>query len=85
MQEGSTWAHRREKNGRSGGRLSKFAEGQIRHTPIGSRGTFSFARDGCGPHREHAIQHLAPEEGRWGTSVEERHATKRRESVSSAL
>ena len=31
------------------------------------------------------IQHVAPDEGLWGTSVKERHATKRREGVSSAV
>ena len=34
---------------------------------------------------EHAIQYVASDEGLWGTSVKERHATKGRESVSSAV
>ena len=42
-------------------------------------------RGGCGPYREHAIQHVAPDEGLWRTCVEERQATKRRESVSFAV
>ena len=51
----------------------------------GTRSAFSFARDGCYPHREHAIQYVAYDESLWGTSVKERHATIGRESVSSTV
>ena len=59
--------------------------GRFAKTTPGSRNVFSFVRDGCCSHREYAIQHVAPDEGLWGTSVKERHATKRREGVSSAV
>ena len=51
----------------------------------GTRSAFSFARDGCYPHREHAIQYVAYDESLWGTSVKERHATIGREGVSSTV
>ena len=54
-------------------------------TTPGSRSAFPFARDGYCPHREHAIQHVASDEGMWGTSVTERHATKRRKGVRSPV
>ena len=79
---GSTWAHRLEKTGRSGGRSSIFAEEQIHQTTSEPRSELPLARDGCCPHREHAIQYVAPDESLWGTSAKERHATIGREGVS---
>ena len=35
-------------------------------------------------HREHVIQYVPSDEGLWGISVKERHATKGCEGVSSA-
>ena len=49
-------------------RLSLRGDRFVKTTP-GSNSTFPFARDGCGPHREHAIQRVAPDEDLRGTSV----------------
>ena len=59
--------------------------GKFTKTTPGSRSVFPFASNGCGPRREYPVQHFAPDEGMRGTSVEERHATKRHEGVSSAV
>ena len=53
--------------------------GKFTKTTPGSRSVFPFASNGCGPRREYPVQHFAPDEGMRGTSVEERHATKRRD------
>ena len=59
---------------------SRFAK-----TTPGTRSVFPLARDGCCPHRKHAIQYVASDEILWGTSIEERHATIRREGVSATV
>ena len=43
------------------------------------------ARDGCGPHREHAIKYVASDQSLWETRVKERYATIGREGVSSTV
>ena len=65
---------------RRGLQRSRFAK-----TTPGTRNAFPLTRDGCHPHREHAIQYVASDESMWGTSVKERNATKKREGVSSAV
>ena len=45
----------------------------------------SHATDAACPHREHVIQYVASDEGLWGTSVKEHHATIWREGVSSTV
>ena len=59
--------------------------GRFANTTSGSKRAFPLAHGGCGPHREHAIQDVAPDEGLWKTSAEECHETQRRKSVSSAV
>ena len=59
--------------------------GRFAKTTPETRSTYPLARDGCCPHREHAIQYVASDEGLWGTSVKERHATIGREDVSSSV
>ena len=41
----------------------RFQRGKFGKTIPGSRSAFPSARDGCGPDREHAIQHVVPDEG----------------------
>ena len=59
--------------------------GRFAKTTPGTRSASPLARDGCCPHREYAIQYVAPDESLWGTSVKERHATIEREGVSSTV
>ena len=51
----------------------------------GTRSVFPLARDGCCPHREHAIQYFASNERLWGTSFKKRHAAIGGEGVSSIV
>ena len=65
--------------------MSKFAESQIRENHPRIEECMSVRTRRMRPHREHAIQTVAPDEGLWGSSVKERYATKRREGICSAV
>ena len=85
MLRGSTWAHRLEKIDAQADVRRSLQRGRFANTTPGLRNAFPFARDGCCPHGENATQYVASDEGLWGTSVKERHSTKRREGISSAV
>ena len=56
--------------------------GRLAKTTPETSGAIPLARNGCHPHREHAIEHVEPDNSLWITSVKERQATVGRDGVS---